>query len=202
MDTMKFTPNIKELRQRHGFSQEELAEKTGLSLRTIQRIENGETEPRGDSLKRLSAAFGVSPDEIVDWTIQEDRAYLKTLNLSQLSFLAFAILGVIVPLILWIQKKDKVKGANRLGKKILNYQITWNILFFVFFTASLLFKVLTSSGRFSIETFMHPPALWLPFGILLGVCLLTFYSLILIIVNHRRLKKGKETRYPGIPFLK
>jgi transcriptional regulator with XRE-family HTH domain len=40
---------IKELRTRRGFSQEELSERTGLSLRTIQRIENGETEPRGDT---------------------------------------------------------------------------------------------------------------------------------------------------------
>jgi transcriptional regulator with XRE-family HTH domain len=31
----------KELRKRKGYSQEELAEKSGLSLRTVQRIENG-----------------------------------------------------------------------------------------------------------------------------------------------------------------
>lgn len=32
---------VKELRKRKGYSQEELAEKSGLSLRTVQRIENG-----------------------------------------------------------------------------------------------------------------------------------------------------------------
>ncbi len=36
---------IKELRSRKGFSQEKLADETGLNIRTIQRIENGETEP-------------------------------------------------------------------------------------------------------------------------------------------------------------
>ena len=53
---------IKDLRKRRGLSQEELAEKSGLSLRTIQRIENGETDPRGDSLRRLAAALETSPD--------------------------------------------------------------------------------------------------------------------------------------------
>lgn len=43
MKNKELAQKIKSLRNRKGFSQEELAEKTGLSLRTIQRIENGET---------------------------------------------------------------------------------------------------------------------------------------------------------------
>jgi transcriptional regulator with XRE-family HTH domain len=50
----KYKKKVKDLRTKQGLSQEELAEKTGLSLRTIQRIENGESIPRGDTLKRLS----------------------------------------------------------------------------------------------------------------------------------------------------
>jgi transcriptional regulator with XRE-family HTH domain len=73
---------IKELRNKNGFSQEELAEKTGLSLRTIQRIENGETEPRGDSLKKIATTFRVSLDEITDSNIVEDKNILVLLNLS------------------------------------------------------------------------------------------------------------------------
>ena len=38
---------IKELRKKKGFSQEELAETAKVNLRTIQRIENNENEPRG-----------------------------------------------------------------------------------------------------------------------------------------------------------
>ena len=78
---------VETLRNRKGYSQEELSDKTGLSLRTIQRIENGETEPRGDSLKRLATVFEVSPDEIVDWTVQEDKGFLVRMNLSALTFL-------------------------------------------------------------------------------------------------------------------
>lgn len=53
---------IKKLRTDKGFSQEELSEKSGLSLRTIQRLENGETEPRGDTLKRLINALELPKD--------------------------------------------------------------------------------------------------------------------------------------------
>lgn len=85
---------IKNLRNRKGYSQEVLADKSGLSLRTIQRIENGETEPRGDSLKRLAEVFEVTPDELIEWTAQEDTGFLISMNLSALSFLIFPLLGV------------------------------------------------------------------------------------------------------------
>ena len=57
---------MKTLRLQSGISQDELAALTQLSLRTIQRIENGETAPRGDSLKRIAAALNVG---IAEFTI-------------------------------------------------------------------------------------------------------------------------------------
>jgi transcriptional regulator with XRE-family HTH domain len=81
MKNKELASRIKELRNRKGLSQEELSEKSGLSLRTIQRIENAETEPLGDSLKRLAMAFDVAPEEIIDWQIQEDQSYLSLMSL-------------------------------------------------------------------------------------------------------------------------
>lgn len=49
---------VKRLRLDRGWSQAELAERTGLSIRTIQRIESG-ADPGLDSLGRLAVAFGV-----------------------------------------------------------------------------------------------------------------------------------------------
>lgn len=122
---------IKILRSRKGFSQEELSEKSGLSLRTIQRIENGETEPRGDSLQRLALAFGVSSDEVIDWALQEDKGILMSLNLSASSFIFFPVLGILVPLIIWIQKKDKIHDLDKIARELVNFQIMWTMLFFV-----------------------------------------------------------------------
>jgi len=121
---------MKELRTRKGFSQEELSEKTGLSLRTIQRIENGETEPRGDSLKRLALAFDVTSDDLVDWTVQEDRGFLLSLNLSSLSFLPFPLLGILVPLIIWISKKGKIQNVDMMINLIfLKVMYAYNLIF-------------------------------------------------------------------------
>ena len=92
MKNRETAKRIKELRNRRGFSQEELSIKSGLSLRTIQRIENCETEPLGDSLKRISSALNINPEELIDWTIKEDRGYLKVLNLSALTLYSFLYL--------------------------------------------------------------------------------------------------------------
>ncbi|MEQ9404698.1 MAG: helix-turn-helix transcriptional regulator [Cyclobacteriaceae bacterium] len=80
---------IKQHRKINGFSQEQLAQNSGLNLRTIQRIENGETVPRGDSLRRLAQALHTSPDELIDWQASNDQNVLMVMILSQLSFLAF-----------------------------------------------------------------------------------------------------------------
>lgn len=47
------------IRKSKGLSQEVLAEQSGISLRTIQRVEQGDTVPRGHTLQALAAALGV-----------------------------------------------------------------------------------------------------------------------------------------------
>ncbi|MCE0492692.1 2TM domain-containing protein [Vibrio salinus] len=54
---------IKELRLQHGWSQEQLAQMSGLSIRTIQRIERG-TSPSLESLKSLAAVFEMTVTEL------------------------------------------------------------------------------------------------------------------------------------------
>lgn len=54
---------IKELRLARAWSQEQLAELAGLSVRTVQRIENGE-RPGLETLSALAAVFEVSVAEL------------------------------------------------------------------------------------------------------------------------------------------
>jgi transcriptional regulator with XRE-family HTH domain len=58
MKNQNLSIKVKDLRNRKGFSQEQLAEESRLSLRTIQRIEKGESTPRGDTLSKLTRALG------------------------------------------------------------------------------------------------------------------------------------------------
>lgn len=133
---------IERLRKKLGFSQESLAEEAGLNLRTIQRIENGETIPRADSLKRITQALKVTPDEIMDYSLVEDKVFLNILNLSALGFMFFPLLGILLPLIFWIMKRDKIKCVDYLGKRILNFQITLVILFFSYYAILILTFIL------------------------------------------------------------
>ena len=48
---------VKELRNQHGWSQSELSSLSGLSVKTIQRLENGQGVPSLDSAKALAAVF-------------------------------------------------------------------------------------------------------------------------------------------------
>ena len=130
---------IKELRLRSGISQDELSEISQLSLRTIQRIENGETEPRGDSLKRLSKAFNINVEELTTATSDElprsklkaDKNLLLLLNFSAFGFLIFPLLGIIFPWIIYSVYKDKTSGVNEQGKQIMKFQISWCVSLFI-----------------------------------------------------------------------
>ena len=60
---MEFGERLKELRASLNCSQKELAEKTGLTLRTIQRIENNEVKPSLYSLKVIGEALKTDVSE-------------------------------------------------------------------------------------------------------------------------------------------
>jgi tetratricopeptide (TPR) repeat protein/transcriptional regulator with XRE-family HTH domain len=51
------------LRQRAMLSQEQLAHRAGLTARTLRRWESGASRPRGESLRLLADALGLSPDQ-------------------------------------------------------------------------------------------------------------------------------------------
>ena len=57
MDTKEI---LLQLRTQKGLSQDELAEKLFVTRQAVSRWENGETTPNTETLKRLSALFGVS----------------------------------------------------------------------------------------------------------------------------------------------
>ncbi|MGB1039721.1 MAG: helix-turn-helix domain-containing protein [Flavobacteriales bacterium] len=55
---------IIETRKLKGYSQEELASLAKVNLRTIQRIENNENEPRGKTLNLIAEALGLNVEEL------------------------------------------------------------------------------------------------------------------------------------------
>jgi len=201
MKETDLSKKIKELRIRLGLSQDELATTSQLNLRTVQRVENGETEPRGDTLKRLANALNVTPNDLIEWTEQEDRGFLTFLNLSALAFLAFPLLGIIVPLALYMLKKDKIKHIDYTGKRILNFQISWCLLVFlgyiIFIGAAIFhFNIHIPEVSFGGLGSLELAIIFIP---------LILYSanILLIVINAFRSYKGRQVIYkPAIPFLR
>ena len=62
-----FKDNLISLRKMNSLSQEELAEKIGVSRQTLSKYETGESVPDIEKSKALADVFGVSLDDLVNF---------------------------------------------------------------------------------------------------------------------------------------
>lgn len=62
-----FKDNLVSVRKMHGFSQDELAEKIGVSRQTLSKYETGESLPDIERCKLLAEVLDVSLDELVNY---------------------------------------------------------------------------------------------------------------------------------------
>lgn len=175
---------IREIRKQKGLSQEELAESAKVNLRTIQRIEKNESEPRGKTLNLICEVLDINAEDILDYGKQPDKSYLTIFQLSVIVFLAIPVGNIIVPLILWMNKKDKIVGLKEIGANLLNYQILWSIITFLCITG------------FAFSKIMHYGYYPILFYVFIGLYAL---NIILPIIFAIKTSKGKtENLYPNI----
>ena len=72
------TKKLKEMRQSRGLSQSQLAEKTGINIRTLQHYEQGSKNfdhARIDTILRVCIALGCKLDDII-----ENQEYVELLK--------------------------------------------------------------------------------------------------------------------------
>ena len=109
----------------------------------------------------------------------ENRQLLVLTHLSQLLDLVTGIGGFLVPLIIWLIKKDEVFDMDRHGKAILNFRISMFIYLLICVPAILLFGL----------------------GIL-GFIVIGIFYLIFPIINALRASNNQPPNYPlSIQFL-
>lgn len=111
---------IVELRKALSMTQEELAEQTGISTRTIQRIEQGDVTPRLATLKLLSEALdfdlnGATTNDRIDKTV------LFFIHLSSIFIFIF------FPIIVLIWNNSMSKTMETEAKRAINFQISYLI---------------------------------------------------------------------------
>ena len=198
---------ITNLRKRKGISQQILADESGLNLRTIQRIEKGDTEPRGDSLGRIAKALNISIEDLSDWSLREDSGSLHAINLSGLFFLLFPGFGILLPIVLWIQNRNKVQGVKELGRKIINHQLTLSLILFLGFLITV-FNLTKAFNRVSEANDLTPNlisgSITLGMGsfFILLICLNVYNILIIIINSFKVANSNSSYLYPSINFIK
>ena len=116
---------IKELRIKKGLTQEELADKTEVSARTIQRIENGEVDPRAYTLQMIAKALEVDFSIFIEDTSEEKDVDMD----SKRTWLAMIHLSGLLPLflpsfIIWNRKRADIKEMTEHYRAVLAFQST------------------------------------------------------------------------------
>ena len=181
---------LKQIRELQNLTQEELSANSGISVRTIQRIESG-VIPKGHTLKALAKALNVAENELSglsvkteDITVEEnlvqveelpahiDYQRMKLINLSSILFVILPPLNILAPFIL-----SQLLGQNNLLlKQIISLQILWTILAPIVFILGILLKL----GR--------------SFTIVL-IAAIALSNVFLILVNLAELDRNKKLRF-------
>lgn len=174
---MTIGDKIKSIRVQQGLTQELLAEKTSISTRTIQRIENNEVDPRSYTLEKIAEALHIDFNEFSNFQYEhskkEDPQLLALLHLSGLFVLLFP------PILIWLWKKDEVKAIDKNAKDVINFQLSMWV--YLFAATILIFLIIG-----------------IPILIFLGIS-----SSIIIILNSIKALNKQPYKYPfTIQFLK
>lgn len=146
---------LKKIREARNLTQEELAQQTGLSVRTIQRVEAG-MQPKGYTLKTLAAALDIAEKDLRDpgnAVRQESSAeeipiipekgeavnftLVKIINLSSLPLAWLPVANCIPPVLIMLFTKEK----SQITKQIISLQAVIAIISPVIFMIIALLKL-------------------------------------------------------------
>ena len=120
-------------RKLKGYTQQELSEKTQVTVRTIQRIEKGEVNPHLQTVKLLAGALDIEVDDLLhleDPKMENiQRKWLLLLHSSPFLGFVVPLSNILLPLFLWIHKREDNPVYDDHGRKIINFQISMSILY-------------------------------------------------------------------------
>ncbi len=144
-------------RQQKGFTQEELADLSGLSVRTIQRIESGESHPRSYTLRVIANALGRHYEDLVkvetpapvvaDQQIaSNDRHFLQLFNLSCFSYFIIPWVHFMIPNYLLKKQNSLQKETVELSRKLLRQQIYWTVMLHLAMLMTLAYNLIQVSA--------------------------------------------------------
>jgi len=117
-------------------TQQELADDSGISIRTIQRIEKGLASGSPHTIRSLASSLNIEAKELMILEMEDkaskvvDLAKVRLLNFSILAVLILPFGNLIVPSILLLLNKTN-QEVHTIGRKIIGTQIIVTFVFFV-----------------------------------------------------------------------
>lgn len=93
IEKKKLANVVKDQRSAQGYTQTELAEKTGISLRSIQRIEKGEVLPRPYTIRALATALNFKDEDLLAEKMETEQS-VDSGKAGKI------ILSVVIPIVL------------------------------------------------------------------------------------------------------
>lgn len=184
---------VTELRQQKGLTQEKLGEYCEVSTRTIQRIENGEVEPRSFTRNSLS--------NILEFDLGRESTGYTDLWLALLH-LSSVVCIVFIPLLLWSWKKNESYKIDRQGRDVLNFQITITLVLFAF---TLILMVAPAVWLMVQQLDGDPGIVGDIFTLLppIPILLIGIFTSYQAVMNTVRALSDKSVHYPlSIPFIR
>ncbi|WP_138434766.1 helix-turn-helix domain-containing protein [Winogradskyella algicola] len=185
MKNQTLSENLIYQRKLKGFTQEELSDKTTVTVRTIQRIEKGDVQPHLQTVRLLATGLGIEVDDLLvlddpkEETIQ--RKWMLLIHGSPFFGLIIPLANVLFPLFIWISKANGNKIYDEHGRAVVNFHITLNVLLLI-----------------SLLTFFIIPGF--NFFFTGGIFL---FGIIVSIINVSSALNKQTCKYPlSIPFLK
>lgn len=165
-------------RKLQGLSQDKLAEKAGINIRTLQRIEKNEVKPQPYTLGCLANSLGVKIEDLttpieINLPGEKSPQQLSILHFSALAGCIIPLGNIFAPLFLWLFEKQTNDTWMYHAQKVINFQISWLIYLFV---ALVLYFTIEQLAFF---VFLFPVIA------IINIIILPVYSGILVIKNKR-----------------
>ena len=135
---MELHQKISNARKRKGLTQEELADLANVTVRTIQRLESGESTPRPYTIKAIAAALDTTFEmlagdaavkgasaSVSGQSAENEQHFLETLCLSCFSYLVIPFVHFLIPA--WFLKKTNHRNPAVIGagRSLIKQQVYW-----------------------------------------------------------------------------
>lgn len=148
----RLSDEIYKARKEKGLTQEELADLSGINLRTIQRIENNQTNPRGNTLKLIGKVLSedftksaAGENKVIVGERLANWVFIVILNLLMMGVVGFltldsnanlnsrfgaALLSFLLPfiIVLFTESMSPIERLLKFGSGLLIYSLSIQIM--------------------------------------------------------------------------